>query len=207
MIDLDARDKIIVAASKLFAEKGFEGTSTRDIVNEAGVNLSLISYYFGGKEALYKVVLNEAMQGFHQGLQKILIEFNNDEMTAQSFETAIMALIDSFFAMRAKNPYIFIVYARENLSGMKYTFEFTQEILKEISEGMQTFVKKAQRKGIIHPDLESHYFLGSLIDVITGYFMKYDCCQLMVKEVINLSESKNEFKKQISLIFLKGIFK
>jgi AcrR family transcriptional regulator len=45
--------KIIQTAKSLFAKNGFEGTSTRDIVSAAGVNISLITYYFGNKENLF----------------------------------------------------------------------------------------------------------------------------------------------------------
>ena len=44
--------QIINVAEKLFAEKGFAATSVRDIANEADVNVSMISYYFGSKEKL-----------------------------------------------------------------------------------------------------------------------------------------------------------
>lgn len=49
----DSKSKILKAAKKLFAQNGFDGTSTRQIVKEAGVNISLISYYFGNKENLF----------------------------------------------------------------------------------------------------------------------------------------------------------
>lgn len=47
-------ENILFAAEKLFAEKGFEGTSTREISKAANVNISMISYYFGSKEKLYE---------------------------------------------------------------------------------------------------------------------------------------------------------
>ena len=63
---IETKDKILNVAKKLFAQKGFEGTTTREIVNEAGVNISLISYYFGGKEnvlfALFDHFLDEFVQ-------------------------------------------------------------------------------------------------------------------------------------------------
>lgn len=46
------RDVILNAAEKLFSERGFEGTSSRDIIKAAGVNLGAINYYFGTKERL-----------------------------------------------------------------------------------------------------------------------------------------------------------
>ncbi|HNP53387.1 MAG TPA: TetR family transcriptional regulator [Ferruginibacter sp.] len=48
----DKRQHIIENAEILFADKGFEGTSVRDIAKQAGVNLAMISYYFGSKEKL-----------------------------------------------------------------------------------------------------------------------------------------------------------
>ena len=51
-------NKIFLAAEKLFAEKGFAATSTRDIAKNAGVNVSMISYYFGSKEKLFEEIQN-----------------------------------------------------------------------------------------------------------------------------------------------------
>ena len=48
------RDAIIKAAVILFAEKGFEGTSVRDIVAKAGVNQAAINYHFKGDTAIFE---------------------------------------------------------------------------------------------------------------------------------------------------------
>ena len=47
------RMALLEAALVLFGERGFEGTSTRDIAGLAGCNQGLISFHFGGKEGLY----------------------------------------------------------------------------------------------------------------------------------------------------------
>ena len=57
--DGGAKQTIKEAAIKLFAAQGLDGTSTRDIAKSSGLNLSLISYYFGGKENLYNTVILE----------------------------------------------------------------------------------------------------------------------------------------------------
>ena len=48
--------QLLAAAQKLFAEKGFRGTSIRDIVTEAGSNVAAVNYHFGSKENLYREV-------------------------------------------------------------------------------------------------------------------------------------------------------
>lgn len=54
--------KIILAANKLFTQKGYAATKTRDIAEEAGTNLALLNYYFGSKENLYKKVVQEKLK-------------------------------------------------------------------------------------------------------------------------------------------------
>jgi AcrR family transcriptional regulator len=49
----DARQRLISAAIAIFAENGFDGTTTRTLADKAQVNLSAIPYYFRGKEGLY----------------------------------------------------------------------------------------------------------------------------------------------------------
>ena len=48
--------QIIETAERLFARKGFDGTSVRDIAEEAGINVAMISYYFGSKEKLMEAI-------------------------------------------------------------------------------------------------------------------------------------------------------
>ncbi len=48
----DKQVDILLAAERLFAIKGFDGTSVRDIANEANVNVAMINYYFGSKDKL-----------------------------------------------------------------------------------------------------------------------------------------------------------
>lgn len=47
------RDRILEAAGQLFAERGFEATTVRDICQAAGANVAAVNYYFGDKERLY----------------------------------------------------------------------------------------------------------------------------------------------------------
>jgi len=66
---MDKRSQILIAAEELFAEKGFDGTSVRDIAHLAGVNLAMISYYFGSKEKLF-----EALVEYRSGYTTVLLE-------------------------------------------------------------------------------------------------------------------------------------
>ena len=71
----DKREHILVVAEQLFGSNGFDGTSVRDIALEAGVNLAMISYYFGSKEKLLESLI-EYRSKYTMG---ILEELSKDE--------------------------------------------------------------------------------------------------------------------------------
>ncbi|MGZ8217478.1 CerR family C-terminal domain-containing protein [Methylomagnum sp.] len=57
----DARSRLVLAALRLFAEKGYEAATTREICDAAGANVSAIRYYFGDKAGLYRAAFTEPM--------------------------------------------------------------------------------------------------------------------------------------------------
>lgn len=68
--DESSKARILEAATTLFAQKGFDGTSIREICKTANVNLCMISYYWGGKQELY--------QGIIENLLEKQIEYSKD---------------------------------------------------------------------------------------------------------------------------------
>jgi AcrR family transcriptional regulator len=60
---VDARQRLLAAGLRLFAERGFEKTSVRALAQAAGVNVGAISYYFGDKASLYERLFSEPPAG------------------------------------------------------------------------------------------------------------------------------------------------
>ncbi|MGN6539204.1 MAG: TetR/AcrR family transcriptional regulator, partial [Ginsengibacter sp.] len=75
--DTSTEEKIKEAARKVFMEKGFAATRTRDIAEESGINLALLNYYFRSKEKLFHEVMSEKIQQFFGVLFPII----NDSST------------------------------------------------------------------------------------------------------------------------------
>ncbi len=57
---VETRAQILQVAGRLFAEKGFERTTSREICQAAGANMAAVNYHFGSREGLYEAVLVEA---------------------------------------------------------------------------------------------------------------------------------------------------
>ena len=60
--DENSKARILEAATALFARKGFDGTSIREICKSANVNLCMISYYWGGKQELYQGIIENLLE-------------------------------------------------------------------------------------------------------------------------------------------------
>lgn len=58
----DPRARILLSAGPIFAEKGFDGATVREISHRAGVNLAAVNYYFGDKERLYLDTVKHARE-------------------------------------------------------------------------------------------------------------------------------------------------
>jgi AcrR family transcriptional regulator len=82
------RDRIMKAAERLFADKGYDGTSIRAIVAKARVNQAAINYHFGGKDGLYREVLRSAFRGMTQDQLA-----HAEDMKTLSREEALAAFI------------------------------------------------------------------------------------------------------------------
>lgn len=83
--DVSTEEKIKKAAWKLFMKKGYAATRTRDISEEAGINLALLNYYFRSKEKLFEILMTEILQNFFRGISAII----NDEKTSVSEKVEI----------------------------------------------------------------------------------------------------------------------
>ncbi len=73
------RERIIAAASKVLAEKGYDATTLREIAREAQAAPGLVHYYFGGKDQLLVEALQAAGQQFHQRMEHLVQHVPGDQ--------------------------------------------------------------------------------------------------------------------------------
>ncbi len=86
-----SRERLLMAALRLFAESGFAKTSTRQIAAQAGANVGAIAYYFGDKMGLYKAAFVEPLGSPHDDIAAFA-------PAHLSLEQAFLALYMGFMA-------------------------------------------------------------------------------------------------------------
>ena len=89
-MELTTEEKIITAARTIFTQKGFSATRTRDIAEEAGINLALLNYYFRSKKNLFRIIIEEKFDELFGMIGPILSDAN------VSLEEKIETLVSNY---------------------------------------------------------------------------------------------------------------
>jgi AcrR family transcriptional regulator len=162
----DKRDQILQVAEQLFADKGFDGTSVRDIAEQASVNLAMISYYFGSKEKLLKSLIEERFSS----TARMLEEKSNNE--AEGPWEKIEWLID-FYVDRIVNTYRFhcILSQEYNTGRSQEIKDLIIHVKSENLERIKKIIVEGQRKNVfrkVDVELTMASMMGTIIQVINS---------------------------------------
>lgn len=155
-----SRALLLDAAKKLFAKQGFDGTTVRDIAQEAGVNLSLVSYYFEGKEGLYRSCLEQFGKARLAMVQRLLAPVDSVSELRLRFRMAVEEIV----SVQIQNPELSQMIHREidcNLPIAQKTFE---ETFLRVFQAWVDFFRHASEKGLIRPGIDPL----SLAQVVQG---------------------------------------
>jgi AcrR family transcriptional regulator len=97
-VDLPTQEKIKEAARRVFLRKGFSATRTRDIAEEAGINLALLNYYFRSKQKLFDEVMLERVQELFGHIAPILFD------PSTTLESKIESVVSLYIDMISVTP-------------------------------------------------------------------------------------------------------
>lgn len=158
--DLSTEGKIKEAAQRVFMSKGFAATRTRDIAEEAGINLALLNYYFRSKEKLFDLIMLEKLEKFFGAVAPVL---NNSDT---SLDQKVALFAGNYIDLLTENPELPLFI----LSEVRHNPDrFVSKLpVSKIVESH--FIKQLQEK---RPDINPIQFLMSLLGMsVFPFIMK-----------------------------------
>ena len=189
--ETSTEDKIKNAAQVVFHKKGFAAARTRDIAEEAGINLALLNYYFRSKEKLFNIVMLETFQNF---FASIFLVFNDDITSLdEKIEKFASHYIDLLF-QEPEIPLFIMSEIRNN------PVELMQKTGIEKAVFDSVFVqqyKKGVKEGIIKDQRFEHFMMNFMGLIVFPFIAKP-----LFKELIGLNEEQfnNIIKERKALI-------
>ena len=139
------KSRLLDAAEGLFCERGFKGTSIRDIAASAGCNIASVNYYFGSKEKLYEEVWRRHLIPMRDAriasINKVMSQTGgqpNLENLLKSFaDTFVGSMVDANRATRLSK-----LMAREYIDSHLPTDMFVNEVIKPTMTAMHKAIMK-----------------------------------------------------------------
>ncbi len=199
-LDTSTEEKIKNAARIVFHKKGFAATRTRDIAEEADINLALLNYYFRSKEKLFDIIMLETVTGFMHTMATIL----NDEKTSLEKKVELVAshYID-FITQEPNIPIFMLSEMRNNADGLLERMPVIQPIMKS------TFFIQHQdyvAKGKITEPNPLH-FLMNLLSLVVFPFIG----QPLLQGISGLDETQfnklMQERKRLIPVWIKAMMK
>lgn len=194
MADNDCRITLLAVATRLFAEKGLHGVSVRELARAAGMNLSMISYYFGGKESLYAAVLTEQFATLKQVAE--IRELALDPLG--KFERYIRATVDRY----RKNPYLLRFYTSE-LTNPTASFELiVKPAIREVLDLLVEIFREGLAAGQFRRELDPMDTILALAGMINFYYL----VEPVTEELVDRSPERDEvLVRHLMDVFTTGV--
>lgn len=153
--EAEARARILGAAERLFAEKGYAATAVHEITDAAGVNRALLYYYFEDKHSLYKTVLEEGTAEFDRMLDRSL---SHDGTHAER----LSRVVHGHLSLIWDRPYMARLVHRCLLDGLQKEFGLLEKFSTCVGR-METFFREGMEAGAfrrVDPQIMARTFLG-----------------------------------------------
>lgn len=153
------KEALLAAGLEEFAAKGFDGTPVDSIARLAGVNKAMINYHFGGKEGLYRAILDAEFRW----LEERLVDLRSAALDAP---TRLERFVAVFGDLHARRPHLSQMMMREIMSGGRHLDESLLSRVLGVFSIVQSIVEAGVRQGAfrpVHPLLTHLTVIGSLI--------------------------------------------
>ncbi|HWR44980.1 TetR/AcrR family transcriptional regulator [Sporomusa sp.] len=196
-MEKDAKEKLIEAGERLFAEKGLSGVSIRELSKEAGANSALISYYFGGKEGLYAAILEKQFSPIGDLLDAVMgIKASPTEKIRGYAHNVVM--------VHKKMPFLTKFLMGELLNPSK----FFEPIIHKYIERIYHFMTETLNEGIACGEFRREMDVNSATLALAGMMNFYFISRPITRHfAVGGADQDEQFAIEAVEIFLGGVKK
>lgn len=187
----ERRQQILDTALEVFAKQGFQGTTTKQLAEAAGVSEATIFLHFPSKEALYEAILEELLQS--QRPVKCLLEEAGDAPLADVAERLAMA----FMERHAKGSALIRLALFSALEHRTLGRRIAEQHIGGPVKSLAGRIEQAQKEGEVRGDLDSEVAARALDSVLIH--------QIIVRELLGEDHVSEQDMQCYVDIWLRGV--
>jgi AcrR family transcriptional regulator len=152
---------IIETAETLFAKKGYEGSTVRDIAEEAGVNIAMISYYFGSKEKLLEALFNHRLGNLKMRVESLL---KNDSLSP--FQKMDILIDEHIERVIQHEGFYKIMLCEQVINKNPAIIKFLFEIKKRNAGLINELIIDGQKKGDFKKNVDVILLMSTMVGTV-----------------------------------------
>ena len=193
------RERLLRAATKLFARSGFAGTTVDEVVEAAGVNKRMVYHYFGNKERLYQAVLAEAYSGLET------IEIHTAEKS-HDLDALTGEIVRRYFGFLRDHPEFVRLILWENLNDGRGLQGANFRLSKDpMLAALDRYLQEGVAAGRIRSDMDARHLLISII----GLCLVYSSNRYTLSQALRLNLGSPKVREygiqHVTRLLLEGI--
>jgi AcrR family transcriptional regulator len=157
------RGQILQGAMELFAEKGFRGTTTREIAQRLGISEALMFKYYPTKEALYRAIIQKRTDGSEEML------FPKEAVQAKDDRQVFTAIASYLISKNTEDPVFMRLIQYSALEGHELSRIFFETHAMEKTKLLSDYIRQRIKEGAfknISPRLAARAFIGMIVQYV-----------------------------------------
>lgn len=194
---MSSRDKLIEAAITLFSERGYEGTSVTDLVEQSQVNVSLISYHFGGKRGLLEAVLNTVAHDKLVQANRFLCKSD----TITEFKVRIENFLEELCLFFTEQAPLIKLFLSELEQGSEDAEKGFNVAYSDLITSFEKFLKDAQGMGFVRKTPNARILLVQVIGPLSALATSRNA----TTKYLDVSLDNSTFRKSLIESLITGI--
>ncbi len=194
------KENILNAAIELFAKRGFEGVSIREIAELADVHFASIRYHFGSKEELYSACISRHGES---RLNSALNFLSTEPKSFIEMKSQLTQAIEDVFRIHNENPFLTKLLLQEIESNDHQADAILKKTMVSMSQVYTTFFATCQEKKFIDKALPPIFLTQSLMGVL-HHFMRTESIRerLLSHKKLTHHEHKELLIEHIVTLFI-----
>lgn len=191
----ESKQRILLAAAAIFAQKGLDGARVDEIAGAARINKRMIYHYFGSKENLYVEVLRYNCQKvYHLSKGAFIAE-------ADPKENVTRALRQYFYFLARDEEFVRLV-SWEALDRGGYSSKVLPQLLDIFQADLGQILEDGIKRGFFRADLDIHHTLLSIHALCLAYFTRREMVQaLWASDMMSEEMLESRLQHILDLVF------
>ncbi|HEX3768183.1 MAG TPA: TetR family transcriptional regulator, partial [Puia sp.] len=141
--------QLLDTAESLFSQKGFDGTSVRDIAEAAGINTAMISYYFGSKEKLMEEIFERKSLNIKEKVANLLKDESLDPLEK------MYSLVDMYIeGILSRKTFHRILLCEQIINQNPSILTMLDKMKTKNSEYINDLIRLGQKKGLFKKNID-----------------------------------------------------